>query len=230
MKELISKSRKNLEGKKSVFFSSGVLIALSLALLAFEWGKSGYSITLPENLGINIPIFEEEIANTKREPLQTKAVPAFKFIIVPDDEEPDLLPDLPDPEPRIGDPIPIWTPPALPEEPEEKDPVTLADLNTEDWPSFPGGDEALAMFMMSNLKYPRIALETGIHGTVWVGFTVKKDGTISDIHVRKDIGGGCGDEAMRVASLMPKWKPGMQRMRPVPVKMVMPVTFRLALQ
>jgi periplasmic protein TonB len=222
--------RKNIEGRKSVFFSSGILIALSLTLLAFEWGKTGYGISLTDAMGINVPLFDEEIINTKQEKSEPKKVPSFKFIIVPDIEGPDIPMVLFDIEGRAGDSVPVYIPPKQPDEPEDPDPVSINNLNAEDWPSFPGGDEALALFMASNLKYPLLAVENRISGTVWIGFTVAKDGSITNIHVKKDVGGGCGEEAIRVVAMMPKWNPGMQRFRPVAVKMLMPVNFRLALQ
>jgi len=52
---------------------------------------------------------------------------------------------------------------------------------------------ALAKALYSNLNYPAAARESGIQGTVIVGFSVEKDGRLSDPHVKKDIGGGCGN-------------------------------------
>lgn len=89
----------------------------------------------------------------------------------------------------------------------------------EEQAEFPGGQAAMLAFIQKNLKYPDIALENGIEGTVVVEFVVEKDGSLTDVKILKDIGAGCGNEAVRVIKQMPKWKPGKQRDMPVRVKM-----------
>ena len=58
-------------------------------------------------------------------------------------------------------------------------------------------------------------------------FVVSTDGSISETKVVKGLAGGCSEEALRVIKLMPKWKPGKQNGRPVPVYFTIPVTFKL---
>lgn len=82
-------------------------------------------------------------------------------------------------------------------------------------------------FFLENFEYPAIAKTNRIQGVVYVKFVVEKDGTISDPVVVRDIGAGCGEEAVRVVKLMPKWIPGKQRGVPVRVQITMPATFRL---
>ena len=94
-------------------------------------------------------------------------------------------------------------------------------------PSFPGGDEALYRYLAENIKYPHYALENGFHGKVYLTFVVEKDGSLSHIRALRDIGGGCGAEAVRVVKSMPKWIPGKQRGKPVRVQFNLPVNFRL---
>lgn len=86
--------------------------------------------------------------------------------------------------------------------------------------------QALMAYAASKVKYPKIALENGIEGTVVVQFVVEKDGSISDAKVARDIGGGCGQEALRVVNGMPDWIPGKQRSRPVRVKFSLPIKFQ----
>jgi len=86
--------------------------------------------------------------------------------------------------------------------------------------------KALLAYAASNVKYPTIALENGIEGTVIVQFVVEKDGSISNAKVVRNIGGGLGKEALRVVKGMPKWIPGKQRSRPVRVKFTLPVKFQ----
>ncbi len=94
-------------------------------------------------------------------------------------------------------------------------------------PSFPGGDEALYRYLAENIKIPHYALENGFQGKVYLTFVVEKDGSLSRIRVLRDIGGGCGAEAVRVVKSMPKWIPGKQRGKPVRVQFNLPVNFRL---
>ena len=56
---------------------------------------------------------------------------------------------------------------------------------------------------------------------------VGKDGGLTDVQVIRGIGGGCDEEAIRVVKLSPKWKAGKQRGRPVRVKMILPITFKI---
>jgi len=94
-------------------------------------------------------------------------------------------------------------------------------------PEFMGGEEERIKFIKDHLVYPSIAAEMGISGKVTLEFVVATDGSISKVKVLRGIGGGCDEEAIRVAKLMPRWKPGKQNGKPVPVIFVMPITFAL---
>jgi TonB family protein len=97
----------------------------------------------------------------------------------------------------------------------------------EQMPQFVGGEEALMKFISANVKYPQSAKEAEIEGKVIVSFIVSEVGKIEEVKVLRDIGGGCGEEALRVMSLSPDWMPGKQNGRAVRVKMVLPINFRL---
>lgn len=92
---------------------------------------------------------------------------------------------------------------------------------------FPGGPKAMYEFISKHITYPEIALENTIEGTVMVEFTVGADGSVSNIKILKDIGGGCGKEAERVLSMMPRWKPGKQMEVPVKSKFQAPIKFKI---
>jgi len=98
----------------------------------------------------------------------------------------------------------------------------------EQMPEFPGGDAARLKFLFNNLKYPIMARESGIQGTVYVTFVVSKTGQISGVSVIRGIGGGCDEEAIRVVKLMPPWIPGRQNGKPVPVQFSLPMRFTLS--
>jgi protein TonB len=100
-------------------------------------------------------------------------------------------------------------------------------LGADIMPEFPGGDSARVVFLQNQVVYPPMAKDAGISGKVHVGFTVRKDGSITDIKVMKRVGGGLDEEAIRAVKAMPKWNPGFHQGRPVNVSFVMPVSFSL---
>lgn len=89
----------------------------------------------------------------------------------------------------------------------------------------------LLRFVYDNVRYPYEAREQNLSGTVVASFIVEKDGTISDTKIIKDIGGGCGEEVMRVVGAMNevfiRWRPGMKKGVPVRTRFNLPVKFRL---
>ena len=100
-------------------------------------------------------------------------------------------------------------------------------LVVENEPEFPGGEDSLYAYIARNIKYPEAAKKEKIEGRVFVTFVVEKDGQVSSVKLLRDIGGGCGQEAIRVVKSMPKWKPGTQRGKPVRFQFNMPVSFGL---
>ena len=98
----------------------------------------------------------------------------------------------------------------------------------ETMPEFPGGQQAMMQFIGENLIYPPEAQKNGIQGRVICQFVVNKDGSIGDIKVIRSSGYmPLDNEAIRLIQSMPRWKPGLQRGKPVRVKYTVPVSFRL---
>ncbi len=114
---------------------------------------------------------------------------------------------------------------AVADEGEVDDDEALFGVIAETEPEYPGGIEAMYKFIQDNLKYPQLALENGIQGRVYLTFVVEEDGSISNVRVLRDIGGGCGLEAKRVVEMMPKWKPGKQRDKVVRTQYNLPINF-----
>ncbi|HBS88717.1 MAG TPA: energy transducer TonB [Bacteroidales bacterium] len=98
----------------------------------------------------------------------------------------------------------------------------------EDKPEFPGGDAALIEFLGKSTKYPEMAVEANIKGTVYVGFVIGKDGSVGDVKVLRPVDPLLDAEAIRVVKSMPKWKPGKQRGKNVKVSYQVPIKFILA--
>jgi len=96
----------------------------------------------------------------------------------------------------------------------------------EDPPTFPGGMTAVGQFLSYHLTYPKTAREKGVTGRVFVEFTITRDGTIDNIKTIKGIGWGCDESAEFAIGMLPDWKPGYQRGKPVSVRMVLPISFQ----
>ena len=100
-------------------------------------------------------------------------------------------------------------------------------VEVEELPEFIGGKEAMAAWIVSNLKYPGEAVKAKITGKVLVNFMVTSQGKIKNVVVTKSVSPVLDAEAIRVISSMPDWKPGMQAGKNVPVQMQVPVEFKL---
>ena len=88
--------------------------------------------------------------------------------------------------------------------PKKEEDKTFEVFDLEKQPMFPGGESAMMEYLSKNIQYPILARENGIQGTIVLSFLVGKDGSVSELQMIKDIGGGCGKEAMRVVRAMPK--------------------------
>lgn len=92
-------------------------------------------------------------------------------------------------------------------------------------PQFPGGDQAMVMWICEHLRYPEKAAKEDIHGRVIVSFVVKTDGTLDGVTVRRPLHPQLDAEAIRVVKAMPKWEPGRHRGEVVPVRYFIPIKF-----
>lgn len=131
--------------------------------------------------------------------------------------------------------------PPPPEPPDDEmilgmmdEPIDVGEIDDDTYfqvvdeePSFPGGMEALYKFLAENIQYPQEAMDNHITGKVYVTFVVEADGSITNPRLLRDIGGGCGQEAIRVVKNMPRWKPGKNRGEAVRVQFNLPVNFTL---
>ncbi len=96
-------------------------------------------------------------------------------------------------------------------------------------PQFPGGESKLQDFISANINYPTRAQKKGNVGTSYISFIVDETGAVANIRIFKGIPGceACDEEAVRVVKQMPKWEPGKQDDKVVPVQYVLPVKFSL---
>jgi TonB family protein len=94
-------------------------------------------------------------------------------------------------------------------------------------PEYPGGENAMYEFISRNINYPAKERENGISGKVIARFAIMTDGSTNHIEILSKTREGFNQEVIRVIKSMPKWKPGMQDGRVVPVYFTLPVLFQL---
>ncbi len=109
-----------------------------------------------------------------------------------------------------------------PPQQEEEEPEEDFFVVVEEMPELIGGLASI----QQNIRYPEMARRAGIEGRVYVQFIVNEQGEVEDPRVIRGIGGGADEEALR-AVREAKFRPGMQRGRPVRVQYSLPVVFRL---
>ncbi|MBE6215659.1 MAG: energy transducer TonB [Bacteroidales bacterium] len=226
----IKKSEKaNLENKKLLFVEIGLIISLLITYIAFEWTtKETNTAVLEDNTEI---LVEEEIISTNMEtPPPPPAAPKIPVlsdqIDIVDDEielEDDMFMNLED-DASLG--VEIMDYVEVEEEVVEEEAIPFQLV--EEKPSFQGGDaNQFSKWVNSRLVYPEIAKENGVQGRVTLQFTVEKDGSVTKVRVLRGVDPSLDKEAVRVVSMSPKWKPGKQRDRAVPVTYTFPVIFQL---
>lgn len=212
---------------RGLFFNIGLVISLLMVIAAFEWRF--YDDQELMNVGSSSIEFIEalDVPLTEQPPPPPPTVLKNVQIIAVEDLEDiedeielnldiDMTEDL-----TIEQVIELDV-----GEVEEEDTEEIFVI-VEDAPAPIGGMAAFYGHVNENIKYPRQAQAMNIEGKVFVQFVVGKDGGLTDVVVIRGIGGGCDEEAIRVVKLSPSWKAGKQRGRPVRVKMVLPITFKI---
>lgn len=106
----------------------------------------------------------------------------------------------------------------------EVDPEMILDA-PEESADFPGDVYA---WLSKNIIYPPACSEKGISGRVSVQFVIEKDGSLSNIKVLRSPDEHLSEEAIRLVKTMPKWNPAKQGEKPVRMRYVLPVMFRLS--
>ena len=97
----------------------------------------------------------------------------------------------------------------------------------DELPIFGKDNSSLSKFLKDKVKYPQFARENHIEGKVIIEFIIDKNGEVKAAKILRGIGGGCDEEAFHAIENMPKWKAGIQHGKPVNVKLVLPIDFKL---
>ena len=208
----------NLERKRGLFLQIGLVIALLIVLVAFEY-KSYQKVAY--NLGsLNLDDLEEEIIPiTKQEvkPPPPPPPPPEVIEIVEDEIEIEEELEIEDTESDEDEEIEII---------EEDDDEFF--MVVENMPEFPGGDRGFMKYLQKNVRYPAIAKEYNIQGKVYVQFIVDKSGAVTNVKIVRGVDKHLDAEAVRVIKSLPKYTPGKQRGKAVRVMFTVPINFTLS--
>ena len=222
----IKKERNQIEkASLPLYRNIGFVITFLIVIIAFNWKVEEQAII---ELGVveaeaetvyDIPISEQQ------PPPPPKAAEVYKIVEVENTEEIEetiVNIDIEATETTELQEVAV----TITEEVEEEvtDEIFMV---VEEAPEPIGGQRAFMQYLAENIKYPKAAARLKISGRVFVQFVVEKDGSLTDIKVVKGIGAGCDEEAVRVLSEAPKWKPGKQRGMPVRVSKMVPILFVL---
>ncbi len=225
--ELKKSKKADLENKKGMFVQVGLVVALSIILIGFEWTTSPKDNS--EDEMVKEIVIEDEMMVTRREePPQEQPKPETPKVaevldIVEDDVEIDDFDfDMEVDEDTEYD----FT---MVEDDEETIDEEEIFYIVEDMPTFNGGDPAIEFrkYIAANLEYPEIAAENGISGRVIVQFAVNNKGRVVDAVVVRPVDPALDKEAIRVVMASPSWTPGKQRGKAVKVLFTFPINFVL---
>lgn len=228
----VKKSPKaDLEGGIGMSILMGMIVGLAVLFVGFEWSTKDVQVVSADE-GVADIIAEEEIEITRPEntppPPPPPPAPAVAEVltVVDDDVELEQQDIVSSEDDASAAQTETFVAPVVEEEEEEESAQQIFTV-VEKQPEFPGGTAELFKYLSKAIKYPVIAQENGIQGRVVCSFVVNRDGSIVDIQVMRGVDPSLDKEAVRVISEMPKWKPGEQRGKPVRVRFILPVQFRL---
>lgn len=221
--------RADLQNKKVLFMEIGCIVALALVYFGFEYTSEEVRTAVLDENNV-ITEIEDLIPITFETPPPPPAAPKIPVLsdqidIVDDEIEIDdnmflKLEDDPGSGVEIKDYIEV-----IDEEVEEEE---IPFMLVEEKPTFQKGDaNQFSKWVNQRLVYPEIAKENGVQGRVTLQFTIDKDGSLTKVKVVRGVDPSLDKEAVRVVSMSPKWEPGRQRDRAVPVTYTFPVIFKL---
>lgn len=219
----------DLENKKTIFLQIGLVIALVLCLLAFNWTTGQRDDSIFEGMNEQA-IEEEQIPVTEEIPPEQAPPPEVTvtdlFEIVKDDVVLTNDVSFDDDETTEDKVVEIYAPVSLQAEEEATEEEVFVIV--EDMPKFKGGDiNKFREWVQKRVRYPEIASENGIQGRVYITFVVETSGLVSNVSVTRSVDALLDEAAKEAVEASPKWEPGMQRGRPVRVRYSIPIIFQI---
>jgi len=223
--EIKKHPKADLEKFKSIFFQAGLVLTLIAIVVLFEWTSTAAEV---DDLGqVQTQQIEEDIIPITRQDINTPPPP-------PQEQVADVI-EIIDDKIKIDEELQVNL------ESDEDTQIEFQDIEVndeeqveeevffivEDMPEFPGGELALRKHIAENVRYPEIAKENDIQGTVFIRFVVTSKGTVDKVEVLRGVDPLLDAEAIRVVKSLPQWKPGKQRGKPVNVSHSVPIKFQL---
>ena len=224
--------KSDLDARKGLFLQFGLVIALGLSWMAFEWRT--YEGGLIDLGALDALTEDEDMLVTNRAtppPPPPPPAPIEIFKIVDnkiDIEELDLIST------EIDDDATVEI-----MEVEAAEEV-FNFVNVENKPVFPGCEDIATeeerfncfnvktrQFIGKNFEFPEMARQMGIQGKVWVSFIIEKDGRITDVAVDRGVDKLLDEEAVRVVRMFPKMTPAKVGGRSVRMRYSLPINARL---
>ncbi len=219
--------RADLENKRILFLEIGFIVAIGLVLVAFEWTSQPSEVkgfaTIEESDVVqeNIPITRQEQRKEPPPPPPPQSAEVLNIV----DNHVDIEDELVLEQTGADENTKVQVEAFVEEEAEEAEDIFVI---VEEMPSFMGGGlNAYSLYIQKNLKYPPLASENGIEGTVFIRFIVEKDGSINMVEILRGVDPVLDDAAVAAVERAPKWEPGKQRGKPVRVSCTIPIMFSL---
>ncbi len=224
--ELKKNPKHNLRNRYPMHLAMGFIISIGLVITAFEWttyGPSKFALDdYPDDSDVITPdVLLPAIYSAEKPPAKPKK-PALLPILIPTEIEQSIKrPETPGADQVEPDQV-LVIPEIPPEAPEI---YNTASVDQQAEPK--DGWKGFAKFLKKNLKYPWPAQRARVEGKVYISFVVQIDGSISEVTVVKGIGFGCDEAALQVVSKLPQWTPAKRAGIRVPVRMMLPIQFKL---
>lgn len=225
----------NLEDKRGLWVTIGLVGSLAMLLATVAW--TSYDIEYftsrdqnQQSLLDEEIIIVENVVEAEPPPPKPKPAPVIEIV---DDEEVIDEDDVPDFEFDPDDELETFEP--VEDDFDDETPYVVV----EQMPQFPGCEEfrgaeldqcvndKVYSHIINQTKYPQLAIDAGIQGTVFVGYVINKEGNVEDVKVLRKVHPSLDKEAVRVIKQLPKFTPGKQQGRPVPVQYQVPVAFTI---
>ncbi len=217
----------DLERKRIYFFLAGFIVSVVLLMIVLEWKHREQETLTAEDLENFITLDEEiEIDN------QSYVIPEIHL------SSPDVYIEIYD---VVDNRVPVKMPEIIPwEDTEEEITQDIISLNrdtsaleeiiytqVDEMPEFPGGYQAFIQYLAKRIRYPSSAVRQKITGRVICSFVIDKEGKVTQPQIVQGSEPIMDIETLRVIRNMPQWKPGKNKGKEVPVKFVVPVSFRM---
>ncbi|MBN2662799.1 MAG: energy transducer TonB [Bacteroidales bacterium] len=215
--------RSDLENYRSIFVLLGLIVSIGVVFISLSFTKEDVSVDVINN---TTAFVDGDMVEITRQPPEVKTPPPPKqvnqdFITLVDNETEVKLFDFPIE--KYDDPT-VFVDPNDVDDPFEfkvtDDPVIVAEVMPEPMVN-------INSFISNNVKYPQLAIDNEIQGTVYIRFVVSKTGKVTDVEVYRGVDPILDEEAVRVVKSLPDFKPGLQGGRPVNVWYNVPIIFKL---